>query len=235
MKISDMAWTGVERYLARDDRAVVPIGSCEQHCGLSLATDAILAERVALEAAEPLGVPVFPALAYGVTPYFMGFPGTVSLRPETYLRVLTEILSSLAAHGFKRLLVVNGHGGNSFAQQPVAAAIAEHSPGVCVQWHNWWNAPATWARVMAADAVAGHASWLENFPWTRVPGATDPRDRKPVLDMNAMRMLNPAQVRERIGDGNLGGLYAMPDSVMEEIWRIGVEETRQAIAAGWPQ
>ncbi|MGH9486111.1 MAG: creatininase family protein [Terriglobales bacterium] len=234
MKISEMSWSGVEAHLRQDDRAVLPIGSCEQHCGLSLATDAILAERVSLEAAEPLRVPVFPALPYGVTPYFMGFPGTVSLGAETYMHVLEEILASLAAHGFRRIVVVNGHGGNSFAQQPVMSEIARRAPGVCVKFHNWWNAPATWAKVMAADHVAGHASWLENFAWTRVPGAACPKDRKPAVDMNQMRMLGPQQVRERIGDGNLGGVYQMPDEVMDGVWRTGVEETRQAIAGDWP-
>ncbi|MGH9468371.1 MAG: creatininase family protein [Terriglobales bacterium] len=234
MKISECAWKDIEDYLRRDDRAVVPIGSCEQHCGLSLATDAILAERVALEAAAPLGVPVFPALAYGVTPYFMGFPGTVSLRPGTYLNLLHDILSSLIAHGLKRIVVVNGHGGNSFAQQPVVSALAGR-PGVCVKWHNWWNAPVTWAKVMDADKVAGHASWLENFPWTRLKGRSYPDQRKPVLDMGKMRMFGPQRVRQDIGDGNLGGVYQMPDHVMEAVWKAGVEETRQAIAADWPQ
>ena len=77
MKISDMNWQQVEDYLRHDDRAVVPLGSTEQHCRLSLSVDSILAERVALEAAEPLNVPVFPVLAYGITPYFMAYPGTV--------------------------------------------------------------------------------------------------------------------------------------------------------------
>lgn len=230
-----MAWADVERYLAHDDRAVLPVGSTEQHCGLSLATDAILAERVAIAAAEPLGVPVFPALPYGVTPYFMAFPGTVSLRAETYLQVLEEILGSLAAHGFRRIVVVNGHGGNSFAQQPVAAAMAARTPAVTVKFHNWWNAPQTWAQVMAADAVAGHASWLENFPWTRVPGSAYPEQRKPPLDMAQMRRLAPAEVRQLIGDGNLGGAYQRSDEVMDAIWRAGVEETRRAIAGDWPR
>lgn len=61
MRIADMNWMQVEEHLAHEDRAVLPLGSVEQHAFLSLATDAILAERVAVEAAEPLGVPVFPA------------------------------------------------------------------------------------------------------------------------------------------------------------------------------
>ena len=74
-----MNWMQVEEYLGRDNRAVLPLGSVEQHGYLSLGTDALLAERVAIEAAEPLGVPVFPVLPYGVTPYMLGFPGSLSL------------------------------------------------------------------------------------------------------------------------------------------------------------
>lgn len=232
MKIAEMAWADVETYLRKDDRAVLPIGSCEQHCGLSLETDRILAERVSVDAAEPLGVPVFPAVAYGVTPYFMAFPGTVTLQPATYLRLLTEILLSMTAHGFKRIVVVNGHGGNSFAQQPVVSALAGR-PGVCVKWHNWWSAPKTWEAVQAANAGTGHASWMENFRWTRMAGRKYPGERKPVLDMSKMRMLGPKQVRERIGDGNLGGAYQMPENVMDRVWQAGVEETRAVIAGDW--
>ena len=74
MRISDMHWQQVEAYLARDDRAVLPLGSTEQHAYLSLSVDSILSERVSIAAAEPLGVPVFPVLAYGITPAFRGLP-----------------------------------------------------------------------------------------------------------------------------------------------------------------
>ena len=111
-----MTWMQVEAHLERDDRCVVPLGSTEQYAYLSLATDTTLAERVANEAAEPLGIPVFPPLAYGITPYFMAYPGTVTLSPTTYERVLTELLASVRRHGFRRILVVNGHGGNTPAR-----------------------------------------------------------------------------------------------------------------------
>ena len=60
MRIADMNWMQVEEYLQHDDRAVLPLGSTEQHSHLRLTVDCILPERVAVEAAEPLGVPVFP-------------------------------------------------------------------------------------------------------------------------------------------------------------------------------
>jgi creatinine amidohydrolase/Fe(II)-dependent formamide hydrolase-like protein len=66
VRIRDLNWMQLEEYLEQDDRIVLPVGSTEQHAYLSLETDNILAERASLEAAEPLGVPVLPALAYGV-------------------------------------------------------------------------------------------------------------------------------------------------------------------------
>ena len=112
MRISEMNWMMVEEYLRRDDRAVLPLGCTEQHAYLSLSTDSILAERLAVDAAEPLGVPVFPVLAYGITPYFRAFPGTITLRVETYMSVVGDILDAITEHGFKRILIVNGHGSN---------------------------------------------------------------------------------------------------------------------------
>src|SRR5512141_2481870 len=105
MRITDMNWHQIEEYLRRDDRAVVPLGSTEQHAFLSLSVDSILSERVAAEAAEPLGVPVFPVLAYGITPYFRAYPGTVSLRVATYLQIIRDILDGLAESGFRRILI----------------------------------------------------------------------------------------------------------------------------------
>jgi len=106
----------VEEYLKRDDRCLLPLGSTEQHAYLSLSVDTILAERLATEVAEQAGVPVFPVLAYGITPYFRAFPGTITLRVQTYMSIVRDILDALAEHGFKRILIVNGHGGNTPAQ-----------------------------------------------------------------------------------------------------------------------
>src|SRR4051812_32531358 len=160
-----MNWMQLEGYLERDDRIVLPLGCTEQHAYISLATDSILAERVAVEAAEPLGVPVLPALAYGLTPYFAAFPGSPSVREETYLAFVGELLDSLRGQGFVRFLLVNGHGGNT----PVNALAGD---GVVV--HDWWRGPRTAAVVREIDPDASHASWMENFPWTRLAGVELP-------------------------------------------------------------
>lgn len=232
MKIADMNWMQVEARLQHDDRAVLPIGSTEQHGYLSLATDSILAERVARDAAEPLGVPVFPALAYGVTPYFRDFPGSISLRVTTHLAVIRDILDSLATSGFRRILIVNGHGGNAAAQQGAFEWAAEH-PACRVKFHNWWNAPRTWAKVQEIDPVASHASWMENFPWTRLPGVELPTAQKPPVDLARLRLLPPAALRAYLADGNYGGLYQRSDADMLAIWQVAVAETRELLVGPW--
>ena len=230
-----MNWMQVEDYLRRDDRAVLPLGSTEQHSRLRLTVDCILPERVAAEAAEPLGVPVFPVLAYGVTPYFREFPGSVSLRVETHLRVVRDILDGLAHSGFRRILIVNGHGGNGAAQQFAQEWAADHA-GCRVIFHNWWNAPRTWAAVQAIDPVASHGSWMENFPWTRLPGVDAPHApdaARPMADLARVRALDPVALRDYIGDGHFGGRYQRPDDEMLALWRVAVDETRALLAGSW--
>lgn len=233
MKIADMNWMQVEEHLQKDSRAVVPVGSTEQHGYMRLTVDAILSERVSVEAAEPLGVPVFPVLNYGITPYFRRFPGSISLRLDTYQRIIADILESLAGTGFSRIMFVNGHGGNSPGGSILQEWMNEH-PRITVKWHNWWNAPKTAAAAAAIDAVASHGSWVENFPWTRLPGVKMPGGRKAMIDISTMRLMDAAGVRAYLGDGNFGGVYEKPDEQMIEVWRVGVEETREALEEPWP-
>jgi len=232
VKISDMNWKDVETYLQKDDRVVLPLGSTEQHGGLSLSVDSILSEKVALDAAEPLGIPVFPVLPYGVTPYFLAYPGSVSIRVETYVRFVRDILDSLLYQGFKKIFIVNGHGGNQPAGSIATEWMADH-PGTAVKFHNWWNAPETLAKVQAIDPVASHASWMENFSWTRLPGVDQPSHQKPMIDLARMRAMDPKATREYLGDGNFGGYYQRPDDEMQAIWDVAIAETRAMIEGPW--
>lgn len=232
MLIREMHWMQVEAYLRDDDRCVLPLGSVEQHGYLSLCVDQILAERVAEEAAAPLGVPVFPALPYGLAPYFQAFPGSMTLRVDTYVQVVRELLDGLRRSGFRRVLIVNGHGGN----RPAAALAYEYGmdhPEMRIKFHDWWSAPRTMQAVQALEPGASHASWMENFPWTRLPGVRLPEVAKRPPDAELLRVLPPEGVRSLIGDGNYGGAYQRPDADMLRIWRIAVEETRALLEGGW--
>ena len=232
MQIRDMNWSQVETYLKTDDRAVVPLGSTEQHGGLSLAVDSILSERVATEGAAPLGIPVFPVIPYGITPYFLAFPGSISLRVSTYVAVVKDVLDCLHRYGFRRILLVNGHGGNQPAGALAIEWMADHEDA-SVKFHNWWNAPKTFAKVQEIDPVASHASWMENFPWTRLEGVVLPSQQKPMVDFDRMRASPPEAVRAILGDGNFGGHYEKPDADMLALWQVAVEETRACLEGPW--
>jgi creatinine amidohydrolase len=232
LNIETQNWMQVEEYLRNDDRLVVPLGSVEQHAYLSLGVDRILSQRVAEEAAEPLGVLVMPSLPYGLTPYFAAYPGSPTLSVETYSALLRDLLDSFHDQGFRRILFVNGHGGNGGGRPAVEQWDADHD-GAQVLWHDWWAGAKTRAVVDEIDADASHASWFENFPWTRLPGVAQPQEKKAMADISAMREMDPAAVRDLLGDGSLGGLYERPDEDVLRVWAAGVAEVRELIESGW--
>ena len=236
MRVFDANWMQIEEYLTRDDRIVLPTGSTEQHGYLSLGTDAILAERVAVEAAEPLGIPVLPALPFGMAPYFAAFPGSMSLRITTYIEVLRDLLDGLAAQGFSRIAIVNGHGGNA----PVTGFLREWAcqprpRRVRILFHSWYNAPQTAAAADRFDHDQMHGGWVENFPWTRLQGVELPAKRAPVVSRELIGLLDAAEVRAAVPDGMMGGAYARPDGDMRAVWDAGVAEVRELLVGGWPE
>lgn len=233
MRVAEMNWRDMEKQVARDDRCILPIGSTEQHAQLSLCVDMILAERVATEAAGDSGIPVFPVMPYGLAPYFADFPGTVTLRVETLLAVVRDVVASFARMGFRRVLIVNGHGGN----QPAGAVANElmiDYPGMSLKFHNWWNAPKVWAHAQEIDPSGSHANWMENFPWTRLAHAAAPDGQKDAMDLTALKAAAPATARQMLGDGSFGGAYQKDDETMLALWQTGVEEVHAALAGPWP-
>ena len=168
MRFWDANWMQLQEYLEHDDRVLVPLGSTEQHGYLSLGVDAILCERACVEAAEPEGVPVLPALPFGLTPTFTAYPGTITLRIQTYLALVGDLLDALYGQGFRRILLVNGHGGNAPAGNLAQEWVGEH-PDCEVLFHGWLVDASIWGLAASIDEVS-HASWVENLPAVRLAG-----------------------------------------------------------------
>ncbi len=234
MRLFDTNWHQIEAYLKHDDRVVLPIGSTEQHGYLSLGTDAILAERVALEAAEPLGLPVLPVLPFGMAPYFSAFPGSLTLRMSTYVAVMSDLLDTLAGQGFRRIAIVNGHGGNA----PVIGAVREwiaqpRDFRVQVVFTSWYSAPKVAALAEASESDPTHGGWFENFPWTRLVDVAMPSQAKAHISREVIAQASPADIRKLTVDGSFGGSYALDDDIMTEIWATGVSEVRDLLENGW--
>jgi creatinine amidohydrolase len=214
MRVADLNWMQLEAYLEGDDRIVLPVGSTEQHAYLSLETDNILAERASIEAAEPLGVPVLPVLPYGVTG-FTAYPGSPTLSEDTLIAVVSDVVESLLGQGFARILVVNGHGGNTGPGKTWTEARQDNA----VLWHELWDGrPDEIAEEIDRDY--DHASWSENFPWTRLPGIEMPEERKPPVVWPEIG--NPQTWREALGDGSFGGLYQRSPEDESRLWEAAV-------------
>ncbi|HEX7021788.1 MAG TPA: creatininase family protein [Trueperaceae bacterium] len=124
----DLAFLTSSELAQRQDAriALQPIGATEQHgANLALGTDSLAAEAIARRLAERLAprAVVLPTLPYGISEHHMGFPGTLTLGPETVLALLRDVARSLHRQGFRMLMFINGHNGNTSILNVASAAI----------------------------------------------------------------------------------------------------------------
>lgn len=145
---------------------LLPIGAIEQHGPhLPLNLDSVAATQVCVRAARSaaeLPMLVLPTIAWGLSPYWMGFAGTITLRPEVLLAVVTDICTSVGHHGFSRLVIVNGHSGNEGLLQGTAGAAS--TPEFRVAVVSYWNlARAAVPESAGPDGgIIGHAGETES-------------------------------------------------------------------------
>lgn len=218
MRFDDLNWQDVENYLEQNDRIILVTGSTEQHAFLSLTTDNQIPLRIADAVSQRTHTLVAPPLNFGVTPYFMSYPGTISLQKSNFDAVVVDIVSSLAAHGFRRFFVLNGHGGN---EKPTAL----ENMNVTVVWHNWWQSPVVQNFAADLQRTPGHANWVENFPFNRL--IEPPLSHKPNVDIDYTQ---PApQIRQMLGDGSTGDYYAISDENMNRLFALIVDEVTRMV------
>ena len=130
--LADLSSPETRDLLSRIELVLLPVGAHEQHGpNIAVSTDTISADALCRAAAARVGpaVAVAPAIPWGVSWHHLRFAGTIALRPSTLIAVLEDIVGSLHAHGVRRFLVVNGHGGNTAA---ITTAIEQikHDTGV---------------------------------------------------------------------------------------------------------
>jgi len=219
MHFEDMNRMDVESYLAHDDRIVVITGACEQHAYLSLLTDIRVPLAIARAACQRETVLIAPPLPYGISPYFKAYPGTISLRVETFTLVVRETLEEIVRQGFRRILISNGHGGNTGVLIPLMVEVSTAHAGVRMELFEAWRDPAVVKVAEAAGLSPNHANWSEAFPFTRVGDM--PSGDKPTITLP--RAAPAEEVRRLLGDGNYGGAYQASDEVMQNTFDAAVE------------
>lgn len=232
MLVKEMNWFDIESYLKTDDRVILSIGSTEQHAYLSLCTDFILSSKLSEEVGHIKKVPVYPGLPFGMAAYFTAYPGTINIQPQTYGLLMNDILDSLYRSGFRRIFIINGHGGNSPVQAFIGNWLNTHTEAR-VFIHNWWASTKVMQYVKSISSNASHASWMENFPWTRLQTTQMPEEEKPKIDVSKLAQLSATEVKRYVGDGNYGGKYQQDDKDMLAIWDIAIAETCELFDTVW--
>jgi creatinine amidohydrolase len=218
MQFGDLSWMDVESYLQQDDRVVVVVGSTEQHAYLSLATDVRIPHAIVSAATAREQVLVTPPLNFGVSPHFAEFPGTISLTEQTFHQVLYEIVFSLVQHGFRGILIANGHAGNTIP--PQLQAVAADLEDLNIIWYEWYNSVILEQFATEENLQADHANWSEAFSFTRV-GTLPGGEKAPASFANAAAGLS---YRDILGDGSFGGPYQIEEAKMNRLFEQLVEE-----------
>lgn len=219
MRLEDLNWMDVENYLRQDDRLIVVLGACEQHGYLSLLTDVRIPLALADAASERTGVLVAPPVNFGVSPYFLDYPGSISLRTSTLIQVVEDIVRSVYHQGFRRLLVLNGHGGNDGARN-VLVELANELPELRVAWYAWWKSHSVEAVAEKYELKPAHANWLEAFSFVQV--AELPQGSK--IPPAYQGLPNAEQMRQLYGDGSFGGAYSAQPEIMQELFNAALAD-----------
>jgi len=225
MRIEELNWMDVEGYLRRDDRLMLVIGACEQHGYLSLLTDVKVPLALADAAAQQTGVLVAPPLNFGCSPYFLSYPGTLSLRVSTLTALVEDLVRSAHGHGFRRILVLNGHGGNSPARAQLRE-LANALPDLKLSWYDWWLAQSVEALARKHGLKPAHANWLEAFTFTVVGELPEGEKAPPHVPSEVMDAKTARQV---YGDGSFGGRYRVEDGIMQELFAACLQDVLQLL------
>jgi creatinine amidohydrolase len=225
MRIEDLNWLDVEDYLKHDDRLIVVVGACEQHGYLSLLTDVKIPLALADAASKLSGVLVAPPVNFGSSPYFLSYPGTLSLRLSTLMDLVEDIVRSAYGQGFKRILLLNGHGGNNGLKVRLTE-LTNQLTGLKMQWYAWWMSHSVEQVAARHELKPNHANWLEAFPFTIVADLPEgekipPRVPSDILDAQTSRQV--------YGDGSFGGCYQASQETMQEVFDITLQDILQLL------
>lgn len=163
-RLDQLTWREVDQRRTSSPLVIVPVGSCEQHGpALTLATDTeratafsyLVADRIA-----PLAL-VTPTIPVGVSEHHMRFPGTLTVSPETFVQFIFEIVDSLVRHGWQRVFVLTGHGGNDAALGVLSTRIMRQLPHLCFAWSGISPLVSDVSAEHSSSALRGHSCELE--------------------------------------------------------------------------
>ena len=169
-----LTWPEVNEAVGQKKVIVLPVGSVEQHGHhLPLDVDVKLVSRSALRRrAGARTMLVLPPVSYGFCHHVMDFPGTINVSPSTFVNLLIDIATSVAYHGFTRIVIVNGHGSNHPLVEQAARQVTLRTGALCLNI-SWWQLVAEyWNEEVRESGPGGcaHACELETSMYMHVDG-----------------------------------------------------------------
>ncbi len=208
-------WPEIEKYLANCRGIILPIGSTEQHGPTgAIGTDAITAEAVALEVGRLSGVLVAPTQSYGMAEHHLGFPGTMSLKSSTLGNLIHDLLLSLARHGFERVFIINGHGGNIATVKACFPKVYQSIEGLNLPVSNffrcklvsWFTVPSVYqeAKELYGENEGQHATPSEIALTLHLHPSLLKKQRKLPPSFPSGPIYDWSDFRKRYPDGRMG-------------------------------
>jgi creatinine amidohydrolase len=177
-----LTWPEINEAVAQNKTIVLPVAATEQHgYHLPLDVDTKLAQSVCLEAGTraPEEMLIMPLVSYGYCNHVMDFPGTITIQPDTFVRMLLDITRSVAYHGFKKIIIVNGHGSNYPLVEQVGRQTNLQTDAECCTL-SWWQLAADyWNKEVRTSGPGGcaHACELETSMYMHIDGQGVRADR----------------------------------------------------------
>lgn len=212
----EMTWLGAKEYFKSNDIVLLPVGSTEQHGPHNpLGTDHLIARDLAEKAAERTRVVCLPTVPFGVSSHHRQFWGTVHVRSDVFKAYLREVCLSLKYYGVNKIVIVNGHGGNTRSLVELARELRE--AGMFISIFIWWRA----ARQRLDDVFSleerGHAAAEE----TSVNLALHPR-------LVNMKRAVDERKRQLFPEASVGVIYGSDTIDVTDSGVMGISKTASA-------
>jgi creatinine amidohydrolase len=191
-RLAELTWREFRAAARRTDLVLLPVGTVEAHGVAALGTDNAVPESIAARIAEPLGALIAPTVNYGITKTLLPWPGSVTVSAETFERYVLEAASSIVDTGLRRVVFLNGHGGNTDALKNVCNRLWQDKRAFSMTI-DWWQLCAE-----DVEAVYGHAGGHAGTDETALLSVDHPTD------------IRPAELRDTDAFLVRPGLYSVP-------------------------
>jgi len=180
------------------DKVILPVGTIEAHGAAALGTDNYIPSSMADYLANKIDAIIAPILNYGITKSLYGYPGSMTIKPDNYENFIDDILRSLKDIGFKKVIILNGHGGNN-SELKSAAQNFYYKYKIRVAVIHWWDLTRDLVKEFYGEA-GGHAALDEN---AMVQAVDDKLVDKNLYDENLPYYYRPG-----------GDIYPIPGSIL---------------------